>query len=77
MCRSCPALSRPGGAADRESRRHIHADDDAHIRAQRSVRLAIVDRPICFYNDAAVPRTPIDVSGMHPSGRVYSFSSDV
>ena len=34
-------------------------------------RLAITDRPICFYNDAAVPRNPIDVSGMHPPGRVY------
>jgi hypothetical protein len=40
------------------------------------VRLAIVDRPICFYNDAAVPRTPIDVSGMHPPGRVYLVPID-
>jgi predicted Zn-dependent protease len=40
------------------------------------VRLAIVDRPICFYNHDAVPRTPIDVSGMHPPGRVYLVPVD-
>jgi predicted Zn-dependent protease len=39
-------------------------------------RLAITDRPICFYNDAAAPRNPIDVSGMHPPGRVYLVPID-
>jgi predicted Zn-dependent protease len=34
------------------------------------VRLAITDRPICFYDDSVVPRHPIDVSGMRPTGRV-------
>jgi predicted Zn-dependent protease len=34
------------------------------------VRLAITDRPICFYDDSIVPRHPIDVSSMHPAGRV-------
>ena len=40
------------------------------------VRLAIVDRPICFYNDAARPRQPIDVSRMRPPGRVYLVPID-
>jgi predicted Zn-dependent protease len=40
------------------------------------VRLAIIDRPICFYSDAAVPRSPIDVSRMHPPGRVYLVPID-
>jgi predicted Zn-dependent protease len=34
------------------------------------VKLAIVDRPICFYDARTVPRQPIDVSGLRPSGRV-------
>ena len=33
-------------------------------------RLAITDRPICFYDDAVVPREPLDVSGIHPPARV-------
>ena len=34
-------------------------------------RLAIVDRPICFYDDSVMPRDPIDVSLLHPAGRVF------
>ena len=32
--------------------------------------LLITDRPICFYDDRVVPRDPIDVSRIHPAGRV-------
>ena len=39
-------------------------------------RLAVTDRPICFYNDAVVPRRPIDVSGTRPAGRVYLIPID-
>jgi predicted Zn-dependent protease len=34
-------------------------------------RLAITDRPICFYDDTVVPRQPIDVSRIRPAGRVH------
>ena len=34
-------------------------------------RIAIIDRPICFYDDAAVPRRSIDVSATRPPGKVY------
>jgi len=34
------------------------------------MHLLMTDRPICFYNDRVVPRDPVDVSGMHPDGRV-------
>lgn len=34
-------------------------------------RLAITDRPICFYDDTIVPTDPIDVSSLRPAGRVY------
>jgi predicted Zn-dependent protease len=34
------------------------------------IRLAITDRPICFYDERLVPRHPVDVSGMHPPRRV-------
>jgi predicted Zn-dependent protease len=34
-------------------------------------RLLLTDRPICFYDDSVVPRRPIDVSRIHPLGRVY------
>jgi predicted Zn-dependent protease len=34
-------------------------------------RLAITDRPICFYDDTVVPTDPIDVSSLRPAGRVY------
>ncbi len=40
------------------------------------VRLAIVDRPICFYDDTAVPREPIDVSVLRPAARVYLVPID-
>jgi predicted Zn-dependent protease len=40
------------------------------------VKLAIVDRAICFYDDTAVPRQPIDVSGMRPPGQVYLVPVD-
>jgi predicted Zn-dependent protease len=39
-------------------------------------RLAIIDRPICFYDENIVPRHPIDVSGMHPGGRVVLVPID-
>ena len=39
-------------------------------------RLLVIDRPICFYNDSIVPRDPIDVSRMRPSGRVYLVPID-
>jgi predicted Zn-dependent protease len=39
------------------------------------VRLAITDRPICFYK-SAVPRQPIDVSELHPPGRVFLVPID-
>ena len=39
-------------------------------------RIAVIDREICFYSDAAVPRHTIDVSGMHPPGRVYLVPID-
>lgn len=39
-------------------------------------RLALVDRPICFYSNTARPRQPIDVSGMRPPGRVYLVPID-
>lgn len=34
-------------------------------------RLAITDRPICFYDDTVSPRDPIDVTSLRPVGRVY------
>ena len=34
-------------------------------------RLAITDRPICFFDDTVVPTDPIDVSSLRPAGRVY------
>ena len=34
-------------------------------------RLAITDRPICFYDDTVVPRQPIEVSRIRPAGRVH------
>ena len=34
------------------------------------IRLAITDRPICLYDDRVVPRHTLDVSRMHPGGRV-------
>jgi predicted Zn-dependent protease len=40
------------------------------------VRLAIIDRPICFYDDALTPRQPIDVSVRGPLGRVYLVPVD-
>ena len=40
------------------------------------VRLAIVDRPICFYREASEPREPIDVSSLTPAGRVYLVPVD-
>ena len=39
-------------------------------------RLAITDRPICFYDEDNVPRHPIDVSGIHPGGRVVLVPID-
>jgi predicted Zn-dependent protease len=39
-------------------------------------RIAVVDRPICFYNEAPAPRQPIDVSAMHPAGQVYLVPID-
>jgi predicted Zn-dependent protease len=40
------------------------------------VRLAIVDRPICFYGGASEPREPIDVSSLTPAGLVYLVPVD-
>ena len=40
------------------------------------VRLAITDRPICFYNEAASPREPIDVTARRPAGRVLVVPVD-
>jgi hypothetical protein len=39
-------------------------------------RLLIIDRPICFYDNSIVPRDPIDVSRMRPSGHVYLVPID-
>ena len=33
-------------------------------------RLAITDRPICFYDDSVVPQDPVDVSRLRPDARV-------
>jgi predicted Zn-dependent protease len=35
------------------------------------MRLLIMDRSICFCDDSAVPRRPVDVSRMRPGGRVH------
>ena len=40
------------------------------------VRLAIVDRPICFYEEASEPPEPIDVSSLTPAGLVYLVPVD-
>jgi predicted Zn-dependent protease len=40
------------------------------------VRLAIIDRPICFYREASQPREPMDVSSLAPAGRVYLVPVD-
>jgi predicted Zn-dependent protease len=40
------------------------------------VKLALIDRPICFYDDKSAPRQPIDVSVLRPSGRVYLVPID-
>jgi predicted Zn-dependent protease len=40
------------------------------------VRLAIVDRPICFYDDTSVPLEAIDVSVLRPTGRVVLVPID-
>ena len=39
-------------------------------------RIAITDRPICFYDESIAPRHPVDVSGMHPGGRVVLVPID-
>jgi predicted Zn-dependent protease len=39
-------------------------------------RMLLTDRPICFYDDSVVPRRPIDVSRLRPSGRVYLVPID-
>ncbi len=39
-------------------------------------RLAVIDRPICFYSNSVVPRQPIDVSALRPPGRVYLVPID-
>ncbi|MCA1561803.1 MAG: hypothetical protein LC753_18720 [Acidobacteria bacterium] len=52
-----------------------------HLTARRHpavvpLKLALTDRPICFYNDTIPPDAPADISAIQPSGRVYLVPLD-
>ena len=65
-------------AAGTPARRRRHSDVARFMTAfliaiafSVATRLFITDRPICFYDDSVVPRSPIDVSHIRPAARVY------
>ena len=75
-----PQLAGPPGAPGGRGRLTSHAAAlmtmTMGFALNVPARLAIVDRPICFYDDTSAPREPIDVSRLRPAGRVYLVPVD-